>query len=121
MARKATKVAAALIDLYCSRQQHFILTPQEFRTIADKGRMRTRFLHDVDVVLRKRGYVLLDLHKELEMIGVEQVDRVAAWGLPPHPQATDAPPAADDPAPAPPHDDPPPSSAPQSARDEQDV
>ena len=121
MARKAKKVAAALIDLYRSRQHHFILTPQEFRTITVKGNMRTRFLHDVDVVLRKQGYVLLDLHKELQLIGVEHGDRVAQWGLPQLTQATDEPPAAHDHAPAPHHDDSASSSTPQPVDDEQDV
>ena len=96
MARKATKVAAALIDLYSSRQHPFILTPQEFPPIADQRKMRTKFLHDVDGVLRKRGYVLIDLHKELQLIGVEQVDRVAQWGLPQVTQATTEPPAGDE-------------------------
>ena len=113
MARKTKKVAAALIDLYSSRQQPFILTPQAFPTIATKGTMRTKFLREVDAVLRTRGYVLIDLHKELQLIGVEQVDRVAQWGLPPLAQAPDEePPAAQDQAPA---------QAPQSSRDADDV
>jgi hypothetical protein len=123
MARKAKKVAAALIDLYSSRQQPFILTPEAFRTLMAQGKMKTRFLHDVDVVLRKRGYVLLDLHKELQLIGVEQVDRVAAWGLPPLGQRTDTPPAAQVQAPAlePHHDEPVSSSTPQPSDAEFDV
>jgi hypothetical protein len=96
MARKTKKVAAALIDLYSSRQQPFILTPQAFPTIATKGTMRTKFLREVDAVLRTRGYVLIDLHKELQLIGVEQVDRVAQWGLPQVTQATNEPPAGDE-------------------------
>jgi hypothetical protein len=61
--------------------------------------MRTRFLQDVDGRLRKRGYVLLDLHKELQLIGVEQVDHIAQWGLPPLPQTSAEPSAPQDPAP----------------------
>jgi hypothetical protein len=91
MARKAKQVASALIDLYLCRHQPFILTLQAFRTIADTEKMRTRFLQDVDERLRKRGYVLLDLHKELQLIGVEHVDHIAQWGLPPLPEASEAP------------------------------
>jgi hypothetical protein len=95
MARKAKEMAALLIDLYLPGNTPFILTQTEFDALAGKGKMRKKFLLAIDTVLRKRGYILLDAHKESEMVGVVSVDTMAHWAIPPMPEEPQDPPGAD--------------------------
>ena len=82
MARKAEELAAVLREMYTDRQKRFILTQNEFKDLAGKGKMRKKFLRSVDQVLRKEGYVLIDLHKEKQMIGVVRIETIAQWDIP---------------------------------------
>jgi hypothetical protein len=36
----------------------------------------------VDACLRKHGYVLIDVHKERQMIGVLPIETMAQWDIP---------------------------------------
>jgi len=82
MAGKAKKTAAALIKIYTKHNKHFILTQKEFEGISGKKKMRTKFLSTVDGLLRKKGYILIDLHKEIEIIGIVPIESITKWGLP---------------------------------------
>jgi hypothetical protein len=82
MARKAEELAAVLIEMYTDRKKRFILTQNEFKDTAGKGKMRKKFLRSVDEFLRKEGYVLIDLHKEKHMIGVVRIETIAHWDIP---------------------------------------
>jgi|SoiMethySBSTD1v2_1073268.scaffolds.fasta_scaffold307016_3 hypothetical protein len=82
MARKAKKMAALLAELYSTRHQPFRLTQKEFETLSGQGKMRTKFLRELEEDLRKRGYVLLDVHKERQMIGIESIETMAQWDIP---------------------------------------
>ena len=44
--------------------------------------MRKKYLGSVDAWLRKQGYVLIDLHKERQMIGVMCLETIAQWAIP---------------------------------------
>jgi hypothetical protein len=81
MARKAKKMAALLADLYSTRHQPFRLTQKEFETLSGQGKMRSKFLRELEEGLRKRGYVLIDLHKERQMIGIESIETIAQWDI----------------------------------------
>jgi hypothetical protein len=82
MARKAKEFAEVLLTVYADRKNHFILTKKEFKAISGKGKMRKKYLVSVDARLRKQGYVLIDLHKERQMIGVLPIETVAQWDIP---------------------------------------
>jgi len=82
MALTAEKMAVVLEEIYSNRQKPFILTQKEFEALSGKGKMRTKFLTTLDELLRKKGYVLIDLHKEMEVIGIAQVETIAQWDLP---------------------------------------
>jgi hypothetical protein len=82
MARKAKKMAAVLADLSSNRHQPFLLTQTEFETLSGQGKMRTKFLRALEEFLRKRGYVLIDLHKERQMIGIASIETIAQWDVP---------------------------------------
>src|SRR5262249_48291799 len=82
MARKAKKMAALLAELYSTHHQPFRLTQKEFETLSRQGKMRTKFLRELEEYLRKRGYVLIDLHKERQMIGVESIETITQWDIP---------------------------------------
>jgi hypothetical protein len=82
MARKAKKMAAVLAELYSTRHQPFRLTQKEFETLSGQGKMRTKFLRELEEGLRKRGYVLIDLHKERQMIGIESIETMTQWDIP---------------------------------------
>jgi hypothetical protein len=82
MARKAKKMAAALIKISTDHHKHFILTQHEFKAISGRKKMQRKFLSTVDALLRKKGYVLIDLHKELELIGVIPIEKVTQWDIP---------------------------------------
>ena len=88
MARKAKACAAVLIQMYTDHNNPFLLTQKEFKDIAGKGKMRTKYLASVDARLRKQGYILLDVHKERHMIGVVALDTIAQWDIPAIPQDT---------------------------------
>jgi hypothetical protein len=82
MARKAKKMAAELIKIYADHNKHFILPQDEFTTISGRKKMTTRFLSTVDEWLRKKGYVVIDLHKERQLIGIVPIEKVAQWDIP---------------------------------------
>lgn len=82
MARKAKELAEVFIKIYTDRKKRFILTKNEFKKISGKGKMRKKYLVSVDECLRKKGYVLIDLHKELQMIGVLCIETIAQWDIP---------------------------------------
>ena len=82
MARKAKEMAAVLINIYTDHHKHFMLTQNEFTVIAGKKKMRTQFLSTVDGFLRKRGYALIDLHKEGGIIGIVHIEEVMQWDTP---------------------------------------
>ena len=82
MARKAKKMAALLAELYSTRHQPFRLTQKEFETLSGQGKMRTKFLRELEEDLRKRGYVLIDVHKERQMIGIESIETMMQWDIP---------------------------------------
>jgi hypothetical protein len=82
MARKAKACAEVLIQMYADHKNHFLLTKKEFKEISGKGKMRTKYLVSVDARLRKQGYVLIDVHKERQMIGVLAIDTIAQWDIP---------------------------------------
>ncbi len=82
MARKAKEIAEVLIKIYTDRKKRFILTKKEFKEISGKGKMRKKYLGSVEECLRKHGYVLLDLHKELQLIGVLCIETIAQWDIP---------------------------------------
>jgi hypothetical protein len=82
MARKAEEMAEVLTKIYTDRKKRFILTDNEFKEILGKGKFRTKFLQDVDGFLREKGYVLIDLHKEKDMIGVVRIETIAQWEIP---------------------------------------
>jgi len=88
MARKAKACAAILIQMYTDSKNPFILTKKEFQELSGKGKMRTKYLGSVDARLRKQGYVLIDVHKERQMIGVVALDTIAQWDIPAMPQDT---------------------------------
>ncbi len=44
--------------------------------------MQRKFLSTVDALLRKKGYILIDLHKELELIGIIPIEKVTQWDIP---------------------------------------
>ena len=67
MARKAKKMAAVLAELYSDRPQPFLLTQKEFAALSGQGKMRAKFLRALEEFLKKRGYVLIDLHKERQI------------------------------------------------------
>ena len=82
MARKAKKMAAVLAELYSDRPQPFLLTQKEFAALSGQGKMRAKFLRALEEFLRKRGYVLIDLHKERQMIGIASIETIAQWDIP---------------------------------------
>jgi len=82
MARKAKKMAAALIKISTDHNKHFILTQHECKAISGRKKMQRKFLSTVDALLRKKGYVLIDLHKELELIGVIPIEKITQWDIP---------------------------------------
>ena len=82
MARKAEELAALLTNIYTDRKKRFILTQKEFTEISGKGKFRKKFLRAVDGFLREKGYILIDLHKEKDMIGVLRVETIAQWDIP---------------------------------------
>jgi hypothetical protein len=82
MARKAKECADVLIKMYTDRKKRFILTKKEFTEISGKRKMRKKYLVSVDEYLRKHGYVLLDLHKERQIIGVLSIETIAQWDIP---------------------------------------
>ena len=82
MARKAKKMAAVLTALPGDRQHPFLLTQKEFAALSGQGKMRTKFLRALDACLRKRGYVLIDLHKERQIIGIAHGETIAQWDIP---------------------------------------
>jgi hypothetical protein len=88
MARKAKACAEVLIKMYTDRNKHFLLPKKEFKDISGKGKMRTKYLVSVDARLRKQGYVLIDVHKERQMIGVVAIETIAQWDIPAMPQDT---------------------------------
>ena len=81
MARKAKELAAVLIEMYTDRKKRFILPKNEFKEISGKEKMRKKYLVSVDKCLRKKGYVLVDLHKELQMIGVLCIETMTQWDI----------------------------------------
>jgi hypothetical protein len=101
MAQKAKACADVLIQMYTDRNKPFILTKKEFTAIAGKGKMRKKYLVSVDECLRKQGYVLLDVHKELQIIGVLGIETIAQWDIPDMHHDTHEQPFAEDKA----HDD----------------
>ena len=82
MARKAEELAAILIHIYIDRKKRFILTQKEFQEISGKRKFRNKFLRAVDGFLREEGYILIDLHKEKDMIGVLRIETIAQWDIP---------------------------------------
>ena len=82
MALKAKALAEVLIKMYTDRKKHFILTKKEFKAISGQGKMRKKYLGSVDECLRKHGYVLLDLHKALQLLGVLCIETIAQWDIP---------------------------------------
>ena len=88
MARKAKACAEVLIKMYTDRKKPFLLPKKEFKAISGKGKMRTKYLVSVDGSLRKQEYVLIDVHKERQMIGVLALDTIAQWDIPAMPQDT---------------------------------
>ena len=52
--------------------------------------MHTKFLRTLDECLRKRGYVLIDLHKERQLIGIAHGETIAQWHIPTIPEALPA-------------------------------
>ena len=82
MARKAKACAAVLIQMYADHNNPFILTQKEFQELSGKGKMRTKYLGSVDARLRKQGYVLIDVHKERQLMGVVALDTLAQWDIP---------------------------------------
>jgi hypothetical protein len=82
MAWKAEETAKVLTKIYTDRKKRFILTDNEFKEILGKGKLRKKFLQAVDGFLREKGYVLIDLHKEKNMIGVLRVETMAHWDIP---------------------------------------
>jgi len=82
MARKAKKMAAELIKIYTDQNKHFILPQNEFKTISGRKKMTTSFLRTVDELLREKGYALIDLHTEKELIGVVSIEKVTQWDIP---------------------------------------
>ena len=88
MARKAKACAEVLIQMYADHKNHFLLTKKEFKDIAGKGKMRTKYLMAVDARLRKQGYVLIDVHKERQMIGVVDIETITQWDIPAMPHDT---------------------------------
>ena len=88
MARKAKACAEVLIKMYTDRKKPFLLPKKEFKEISGKGKMRTKYLVSVDASLRKQGYVLIDVHKERQIIGVLDIDTIAQWDIPAMPPDT---------------------------------
>ena len=82
MARKAEELAAILIHIYTDRKKRFILTQKEFTEISGKGKFRKKFLRAVDGFLREKGYILIDLHKEKDIVGVLRIETIAHWDIP---------------------------------------
>ena len=82
MARKAKKMAAELIKIYTGQNEHFILPQNEFKTLSGRKKMTTRFLSNVDELLRKQGYALIDLHTEKGLIGVVSIEQITQWDIP---------------------------------------
>ena len=82
MARQAKKMAALLAEVYSTHHQPFRLTQKEFETLSGQGKMRPKFLRELEEYLRKSGYVLIDLHKERQMIGIESIETMAQWDIP---------------------------------------
>ena len=82
MARKAQEMAEVLTKIYTERQKRFILTENECEQILGKRKFRKKFLQAVDGVLREKGYVLIDLHKEKDMIGVLRIETIVHWEIP---------------------------------------
>ena len=82
MAWKAEALADVLMKIYTDRKKRFILTQNEFKEITGKRKFRKKFLRAVDACLREKGYVLIDLHKEMQMIGVLRIETIAQWDIP---------------------------------------
>jgi hypothetical protein len=82
MACKAEELAEVLIKMYTDRKKRFILTQNEFKKISGKGKFRKKLLRALDEWLREEGYVLIDLHKEKNIIGVLRIETIAHWEIP---------------------------------------
>jgi len=82
MAWKAKALADVLMKVYTDRKKRFILTQSEFKAMSGKRKFRKKFLRAVDAFLREKGYVLIDVHKEMQMIGVLRIETIAQWDIP---------------------------------------
>jgi hypothetical protein len=82
MTWKAEALADVLMKIYTDRKKRFILTQNEFTAMSGKRKFRKKFLRAVDACLREKGYVLIDMHKERQMIGVLRIETIAQWDIP---------------------------------------
>lgn len=73
MARSAEDLAHQLILIYGQRKKRYVLTKEQFKTIAGKENLKEAYLYDVDDCLREDGYTLIDLREEREAIAVIKI------------------------------------------------
>ncbi|SLM28792.1 conserved hypothetical protein [Desulfamplus magnetovallimortis] len=76
MARSARDMADQLIKIYSETKKRYLLTKDEFKSIAGKFNLKEAYLWEVDSFLREDGYLLVDLRSEEDSIGVIKIRRI---------------------------------------------
>jgi len=73
MARSAKDMAEQLIEIYSKEKKRYLMSKEDFKTIAGKTFLKEAYLWSVDSNLREDGYLLVDLRKEKDIIGVIKI------------------------------------------------
>lgn len=57
----------------------FYLKKDEFKRLSNKNKLRDEFIKKVDIILRDKGYFLIDLIKEKDLIAISNIDSIMKW------------------------------------------
>lgn len=74
MTRTEHELVDQLIAVCSKHHHHVTITQEDFKKIAQKDRLRTVFIENITLMLRPKGYILIDLREEKNCITVMSIE-----------------------------------------------